>query len=103
MKTNSGAALLLLATLASPIALPACARSTSRTTRAVPDDATITTRVKTALLNEREITGRIDVDTFKGVVTLSGSVKTAAERDRAMALARTITGVTDVKSTLQIQ
>jgi osmotically-inducible protein OsmY len=104
MKTNSGAAaLLLLLTLASPIVFTACAGSTRRTSRAVPDDATITTRVKTALLNEREITSKIDVDTFKGVVTLSGSVKTAAERDRAMALARTITGVTDVKSALQLQ
>ena len=43
------------------------------------------------------------MDTFKGVVTLSGAVKTAAERDKAIALARKIGGVTDVKSTLQIQ
>ena len=68
------------------------------------DDATITTRVKTSLLNDPDVAAlRIDVDTFKGVVTLSGAVKTAAERDKAIALARKIGGVTDVKSTLQIQ
>jgi osmotically-inducible protein OsmY len=68
------------------------------------DDATITTRVKTALLNDPDVGGlRIDVDTFKGVVTLSGAVKTAAERDQAVAIARRTPGVTDVKSTLQIQ
>ena len=46
---------------------------------------------------------RIDVDTFKGVVTLSGAVRSAAERDKAMAIARKINGVVDVKSTLQIE
>ena len=46
----------------------------------------ITTRVKTALLNDPEIRSKIDVDTFNGVVTLSGAVKTAVERDKAMAI-----------------
>ena len=67
------------------------------------DDANITTRVKTALLNDPDIVGQIDVDTADGVVTLSGAVKTAAERDKAIALARKVTGVSDVKSTLQVQ
>jgi osmotically-inducible protein OsmY len=35
-------------------------------------------------------------------VTLSGAVKSPAERDKAIALARKISGVVDVKSTLQI-
>ena len=59
--------------------------------------------VKTAMLNDPTVGGmRIDVDTFKGVVTLSGAVKTAVERDKAIAIARRIGGVTDVKSTLQV-
>ena len=67
------------------------------------DDATITTRVKTAMLNDPAVGGlRIDVDTFKGVVTLSGRVKSQAERDRAMMLARGISGVVEVKDTLQV-
>ena len=45
---------------------------------------------------------RIDVDTFKGLVTLSGRVKSKDEETKAIALARQIKGVTDVKSTLQI-
>jgi len=91
--------LLVLAVIA-PLLLTACGKSVGETI----DDATITTRVKTALLNDPDVGGlRIDVDTFKGLVTLSGSVKSAAERDKAVAIARRIGGVTDVKSTLQIQ
>ncbi len=67
------------------------------------DDATITSRVKTALLNDPDVGGlRIDVDTFKGIVTLSGRVKSAGEASKAMGIARRTPGVADVKSTLQV-
>jgi osmotically-inducible protein OsmY len=67
------------------------------------DDTTITTRVKTAMLNDPNVGGlRIDVDTFKGVVTLSGRVKSQAEKDQAVALARTVDGVTEVKDAMQV-
>lgn len=93
-------AVLLVIALVAPLLLTACGKSVGETI----DDATITTRVKTALLNDPDVGGlRIDVDTFKGVVTLSGAVKTAEERDKAIAIAKRIGGVTDVKSTLQIQ
>jgi osmotically-inducible protein OsmY len=92
--------ILLAMTLIAPLLLAACGKSVGETI----DDATITTSVKTSLLNDPDVGSlRIDVDTFKGVVTLSGAVETAAQRDKAMALARKIGGVTDVKSTLQIQ
>src|SRR3954466_13676097 len=106
MTTESRSAVLLLAvTLAMPAAsmLTGCARAMTNSARTVPDDAYITTRVKTALLNDPEISSRIDVETSGGVVTLSGAVKTAAERDKALAVARKVTGVADVKSTLQVQ
>ena len=67
------------------------------------DDTTITTRVKTAMLNDPAVGGlRIDVDTFKGVVTLSGSVKNQAEKNQAISLARRTSGVTEVKDALQV-
>jgi osmotically-inducible protein OsmY len=66
-------------------------------------DAAITTRVKTAILNDPAIGGlRIDVDTVKGVVTLSGQVNTQTARDQAIALARAVAGVVDVKDALKI-
>ena len=90
---------LLIATLLAPLLLTACGKSVGETI----DDATITTRVKTSLLNDPDVGGlRIDVDTFKGVVTLSGRVKTKEEEAKAVALARKIGGVTEVKSTLQV-
>ncbi len=67
------------------------------------DDTTITTRVKTAMLNDPDVGGlRVDVDTYKGVVTLSGRVKSQGEHDRAIALARRVNGVAEVKDALQI-
>jgi len=67
------------------------------------DDTTITTRVKTAMLNDPAVGGlRIDVDTFKGVVTRSGRVKTAAEKAQAVTLARRTSGVVEVKDALQV-
>jgi osmotically-inducible protein OsmY len=94
-------ALCLTIALAGPAALGtvACGKSVGNTI----DDATITGRVKTSLLNDPDIAGlKIDVDTFKGVVTLSGAVKSQAEANKAMDIARKTPGVADVKSTLQV-
>ena len=66
-------------------------------------NTTITTRVKTAMLNDPAVGGLgIDVDTFKGVVTLSGRVRSEAERTQAVSLARRVNGVSEVKDALQI-
>jgi osmotically-inducible protein OsmY len=67
------------------------------------DDATITTRVKTVLLNDPQVAAtKIDVSTASGIVTLSGTVQSKADETRAIALARQVTGVRDVKSTLAV-
>jgi osmotically-inducible protein OsmY len=95
-----GTAMALAVVLLAPLLSTACGKTVGETI----DDATVTARVKTMLLNDPDVGGlAIDVDTFKGVVTLSGAVKTAAERDKAVELARRVNGVSDVKSTLQIQ
>jgi osmotically-inducible protein OsmY len=97
-KLNNWKALLLAALIAAPLAT-GCGKTVGETI----DDTTITTRVKTAMLNDPSVGGlRIDVDTFKGAVTLSGRVKSQAERDQAITLARTISGVTEVKDALQV-
>jgi hyperosmotically inducible protein len=81
------------------LALSACAPTVAATN----DDATITARVRTVLLNDAQIGARrIDVQTASGVVTISGVVGTEAEGQRAVALAGQVEGVRDVKSTLQV-
>jgi osmotically-inducible protein OsmY len=91
--------LALVAVLVLPLTFAACGKSVGETI----DDATITARVKTALLNDPQVGGmKIDVDTTQGVVTMSGIVKSQAEANRAVQLARQANGVKDVKSTLQI-
>jgi len=98
------ASALLVLSMTAPLATACGAAATRANVSAPVDDATITTRVKTALLNDPVVGGlRIDVDTFKGIVTLSGRVKSQNEQNTAIALARRIDGVKDVKSTLQIE
>ena len=67
------------------------------------DDATIATRVKTALLNEPELHAQeIQVQAEQGVVTLVGVVPNQAEAERAQAVARGIGGVREVRSALKV-
>jgi osmotically-inducible protein OsmY len=67
------------------------------------DDLTISAHVKTALLSQPGVDAlRLGVETFRGVVTLSGTVPSAADVDRAIAAARRVRGVKDVKSALKL-
>ena len=66
-------------------------------------DAATTAAVKTKLLADTKVGGlAIDVDTKDNVVTLTGKVRSAAERTEAVRLARTTTGVKDVVSKLVV-
>lgn len=71
----------------------------SRTAGERLDDAGITMRVKARLLDDPGVKGlRIDVDTRDGVVFLTGSVSSEAERNKAVELARMTEGVKDVQA-----
>jgi BON domain len=79
--------------------LVACGKTVSGTI----DDSTITTPVRTALLNEPNLSAtEIKVDTNQHVVTLSGRVKSDGDRQRAITVARQAQGVADVRSELQV-
>jgi hyperosmotically inducible protein len=86
--------------------LPACGASMQsiHSASGVNDDATITARVKTVLLNDQQVGAtKIDVTTANGVVTMSGTVKSNADQTRAVDLARRTPGVKDVVSNLKVQ
>jgi osmotically-inducible protein OsmY len=67
-------------------------------------DTGITTRVKTAIFKEPELkVMAIHVATEDRVVTLSGAVKTRAERAKAIQVARNVEGVKSVKNDLTVE
>ena len=69
----------------------------------VVTDAAITSAVKTKFLAEPGVSGlKIDVDTKANVVTLTGTVKSKAEADKAMAIARDTKGVKRVVNHLKV-
>ena len=70
-------------------------------------DATADTRttaaIKLKLAAEPELSAlQISVDTTAGLVTLAGKVKSAELAERAVAVAGSVDGVREVKSTLQV-
>jgi len=66
-------------------------------------DAGITASIKTKMLADSTVGGlKINVDTTDGVVSLTGDVKSAAEKRRAVAIARETDGVKSVNDKLEI-
>jgi len=67
------------------------------------DDATVTARVKTALIKTPGVkASEIDVHTYRGVVTLDGLVDDRQMLVRAAQIARDTPGVKSVDNTLQV-
>jgi len=67
------------------------------------DDAEITTRAKAELLAEPGLKSlQINIDTVKGVVTLTGTVDSKANSDKASARMMAISGVKDVNNKLVV-
>jgi hyperosmotically inducible periplasmic protein len=84
--------------------LSGCQALTGETLGEHIDDTTITSTVKTRLAAEKGTTlTRIQVDTDRGVVQLSGVVENAAERARAEQIARGVGGVKGVRNNLQVK
>lgn len=96
---------LLVAAILVPLLAASCGpRRVSPAAQGAYDDATISTRVKTALLNDPEIGAlKIDVNTVQGVVTLSGVARSRSEEEKAVQLAKRTPGVKDVKSALRVE
>jgi osmotically-inducible protein OsmY len=68
------------------------------------DDTVITTKVKAAILNEPTLkSAEINVETYKGVVQLSGFVSSQAAQGKAVEVARTVGGVKSVKNDMRLK
>jgi hyperosmotically inducible protein len=77
---------------------------TKESTGEYVDDSTITTKVKAAFVHDPVVkASEVKVETFKGVVQLSGFVNTDAEKKQAGLVAASVNGVTDVKNNIQVK
>ena len=98
-KLASLASVLLMAT-----ALGCASTRTQEGTGEYVDDAVITTKVKAAILGEPTLkSAEINVETFKGVVQLSGFVSSQAAENKAVEVARTVGGVKSVKNDMRLK
>lgn len=94
-----------LAGLTVALVLAGCAGTAKQeSTGQYVDDTVITTRVKTALLQDPMVSGlSVNVETFKGVVQLSGFVKTSAEKNKAQQIAQGTKGVVKVVDNILVR
>ena len=68
------------------------------------DDSVITTKVKAAVFHESSLkSAEINVETFKGVVQLSGFVSSEADINKAVDIARSVKGVKSVKNDMRVK
>lgn len=68
------------------------------------DDTVITTKVKAAIFGEDSLkSAEINVETFKGVVQLSGFVNSQADINKAVQVARSVKGVKSVKNSMRLK
>ena len=95
----------LVAAALAVVLLGGCAGSpTQESTGEYIDDTTLTSKVKTTLLQDPQVSGlAINVETFKGEVQLSGFATTEAERQRAETLASSVDGVAAVKNDILLK
>jgi hyperosmotically inducible protein len=83
-------------------ALGCAATPTQESTGEYTDDASINSRVKSAILNEPGLK-QIDVETYTRNEQLSGFVATRGEMDRAVDLAHDVEGVLKVKNDMRLK
>lgn len=94
---------MVLAT-AALLAAGCASTSTQESTGQYVDDTAITTKVKAAIFNDPTLkSSEIHVETFKGVVQLSGFVSTPSMMDRAVDRAQSVGGVVSVRNDMHLK
>lgn len=101
---NSGRKRIAAAALLVGLLAGCAGTATRESTGEYVDDTTITTKVKTALLQDHQVSGTaINVETFKGTVQLSGFAANDTERARAAEVARAVPGVKSVRNDIRLR
>jgi osmotically-inducible protein OsmY len=97
-------ALPLLAIVAATSMIGCAATAKSESTGQYVDDTAITAKVKTAIFDQPTLkSAEINVETFKGVVQLSGFVRSQENISTAVRVAQGVNGVTSVKNDMRLK
>lgn len=103
MKTTSYLSALLLV-MVGTLAMGCASTPTQESTGEYVSDTWITTKVKAALVGDSVVKStEVNVETFKGVVQLSGFVSSQDAMDQALIVAGEIKGVTSVENGMKIK
>lgn len=90
--------------LALMLSLGCTSTSTQESAGEYMDNSVITARVKTAIFKDPSLkSAEINVETFKGVVQLSGFVSSQPDINRAVEIARAVDGVKSVENDMQLK
>ena len=106
MNTKINVKAVLVAVSMSAAVLPSISMAASApgTTKQYVSDAALTTKVKTALLAEKNLHSLdITVTTQNGIVQLSGFVTSSVQQDQAVEVAKAVEGVKGVKNDLHLK
>lgn len=99
-------AILVIAALSVPaLSFAQAKQSTTEKVKENVKDSVITTKIKAEYAKDKQVSfRRIHVDTDdKGVVTLSGTARSKAEKDKAATIAKNTEGVASVKNKIKVQ
>ncbi len=107
MKTSTlrNVTLAIAIGVGTPFMLAACGATPTRESPGeYIDDATITTKVKSAFVADKTVSAMdVKVETYKGTVQLSGFAKSQNEINQAVAIARGVKGVQSVKNDILLK
>ena len=85
-------------------ALGCAATETRQSTSEYVDDSWITTKVKSEIFSEPSLkVAQVNVETYQGVVQLSGFVESDAAMKKAVEVARAVKGVKSVKNDMRLR
>ncbi len=94
----------LMACLVLVLSLGCASTRTQAGTGEYVDDTVITTKVKSAIFSDPDLKVlQINVETFKGVVQLSGFVNSADSVKKAREVAKSVKGVVSVQTNLIVK
>lgn len=94
----------ILLFLSSALVSGCASTSNQESTGQYIDNSVVTAKVKAAIADDATLhVAQINVETYKGVVQLSGFADTQADINRASALARSVQGVQSVKNDMQLK